>query len=136
MYEVFEHTADLGLRISNDSLEGLFVDAARGMFSLIVPELPSVELRETVPITLNADASDYLLFDWLNELLYLFDAQRLLLAGFEVTLDENGLSALAQGEVYDPSRHRLEHEVKAITYHDLTLEQTAKGWQAELIVDI
>ncbi|MDA7981000.1 MAG: archease [Pirellulales bacterium] len=136
MYETFEHTADLGLRVSSETLEGLFVDAARGMFAMIVPELTSVELRQTVPVTLKADQSDYLLFDWLNELLYRFDAQRLLLAGFEVTLDENGLSALAQGEVYDPLRHQLEHEVKAVTYHGLSLKETDKGWEAELIVDI
>lgn len=136
MFETFEHTADLGLRVNSETQSGLFVDAARGLFSMIVPELTSVECRHSVPITLDADEPDYLLFDWLNELLYLFDAQRLLFSKFEVDIDETGLSALAHGEVYDPLRHVLEHEVKAITYHGLSLQQVDKRWQAELIVDI
>ncbi len=50
--------------------------------------------------------------------------------------DDTGLSALAHGEMYDPLRHLLEHEVKAITYHAFKVEQTNDGWLAELIVDI
>lgn len=136
MYETFEHTADLGLRVASPTLQGVFVDAARGMFSMIVPELSTVECRVTVPVTLKADQIDFLLFDWLNELLFLFDARRLLLSEFEVTIDETGLTALVHGEAYDPVRHVLEHEVKAITYHGLILAEAESGWNAELIVDI
>jgi SHS2 domain-containing protein len=53
-----------------------------------------------------------------------------------VKLDDAGLSATARGEPWDPDRHELDHEVKAITYHGLKVEQEAGGWLAELIVDI
>jgi SHS2 domain-containing protein len=60
----------------------------------------------------------------------------LLLSRFEVHVRDGGLSATARGEPLDPGRHSLLHEVKAITYHGLTVEQTDQGWLAEVIVDI
>ena len=49
---------------------------------------------------------------------------------------ENQLTATCRGEPMDSSRHQMDHEVKAITYHGLRVEQTADGWEAEVIVDI
>lgn len=136
MYEVFEHTADLGLRIRAPSREALWSEAARGLFSLLVADLDSIRPTETVAFELTADDDEYLLFDWLNELLYTFESRRLLLVEFDVQLSELKLTAVARGEPIDPVRHPLEHEVKAITYHGLRVEPTAEGWLAEVIVDI
>jgi SHS2 domain-containing protein len=77
-----------------------------------------------------------LLFDWLNELLYVYDVRRLLFCRFEVEFGPSGLVATAHGEPIDPERHALDHEVKAITYHGLKLEQHGGHWLAEVIVDI
>ena len=60
----------------------------------------------------------------------------MLWASFAVTIDENGLHGVAHGEPYDPDRHQLSHEVKAITYHELRVEQVDGEWLAEVIVDI
>jgi SHS2 domain-containing protein len=79
---------------------------------------------------------EYLLFDWLNELLYAFESEKLLLAEFDLKLKDQQLTATCRGEPMDPARHQMEHEVKAITYHGLRVEQTADGWQSEVIVDI
>ena len=62
------------------------------------------------------------------------DATNLVKVDIEVS--EAGLKAIAYGEPMDPARHEPAHEVKAITYHDLKVEQTADGWLAEVIVDI
>ncbi len=77
-----------------------------------------------------------LLFDWLSELLYIYETRHLLLAHFEVTVGEAGLAATARGEPIDHGRHQIDHEVKAITYHGLKLERQGEGWLAEVIVDI
>jgi SHS2 domain-containing protein len=136
MYETFEHTADLGLRVRADALPALFADAARGLFSMIVPDLNSVRLIEELEFTLEGPISELLLFDWLNELLYTYETRHLLFAQVEVRLSESGLRATARGEAFDDSRHELDHEVKAITYHGLKLEPAGDGWLAEVIVDI
>jgi len=77
-----------------------------------------------------------LIFDWLRELLYRFDAEHRLCSKFEVRMNENGLTGTVWGEPYDPEKHELAHEVKAITYHGLKVEKQDDGWLAEVIVDI
>jgi len=136
MYEVFEHTADLGLRMVAADLETLFADAARGLFSIIVANLDDVRPNRDISVRVTGNARDYLLFDWLNELLYVFETQRLVLAQFAVRLTEDALEGTGRGEPLDLARHKMAHEVKAITYHGLSVEQTSSGWRAEVIVDI
>jgi SHS2 domain-containing protein len=136
MHEVFEHTADLGLRIRAADLDTLFVEAGQALFETIAPDLASVRLDKRVDITVAGEERDYLLFDWLKELLYRFDAEHLLLGKFEAHVTEKGLTGSAWGEPLDRARHILEHEVKAITYHGLRVELSDEGWLAEVIVDI
>ena len=136
MYEVFEHTADLGLRIRAKELTELFAEAARALFSIIVENPDAVRPIEEREFTIPGDELDYLLRDWLNELLYTFETSHLLLAEFDVEMDDQGLRARARGEPIDIERHHLEHEVKAITYHELKVQRTDGGWLAEVIVDI
>jgi len=136
MYETFDHTADIGLRIRADNLDTLFGEAARGLFSLLVENIGDVQPTRQETIRLEGTATDYLLFDWLSELLFRFETEHLLFAEFTVSVTEEGLSAVIRGEPVDPSRHRLLHEIKAITYHQLEVRQTDDGWIAEVIVDI
>jgi SHS2 domain-containing protein len=135
-YETFEHTADLGLRVRAADLNSLFTEAAAGLFSMIATGLDPARAADLVRFELAASAIDLLLFDWLNELLYVYESRRLLLSRFEVQVADNWLSAVAYGEPVDRTRHALEHEVKAITYHGLKVERAGQDWLAEIIVDI
>jgi SHS2 domain-containing protein len=136
MYETFEHTADLGLRVRAPDLDTLFAEAAACLFSAIVEDPASVRPLQRIDLRIEGADREYLLFDWLRELLYRFDSQHLLFSRFEARVGETGLEGSAWGEPLDPARHALAHEVKAITYHALKVERTADGWLAEVIVDI
>ena len=136
MYEIFEHTADLGLRVRAATVEQLFADAARGLFSVIVANLDQVRMVQEKTLAVAGQEYDYLMFDWLAELLYTFETEKLILAQFDVQLHSEGISATCRGEPIDPDRHQLEHEIKAITYHQLRVEQAGPDWLAEVIVDI
>jgi SHS2 domain-containing protein len=136
VFETFDHTADVGLRIQAPTLSDLFVEAGRGFSSLIVANLADVRPVELRTLQVKGTEHDYLLFDWLNELVFLLDGEHLLFSEFEVSFHSEGLTAICRGEVLDRARHRLEHEVKAITYHDLKVEQQPGGWLAEVILDI
>lgn len=136
MFQIFAHTADAGLRVNASGLDLLFEDAGRGFFSLIVDDLAEIQPRVCKQFKLSGSDIEYLLFDWLNELLFAFDHDRLLFYRFEVSVQKGGLEATAFGEPLDLNRHHLLHEVKAITYHGLTVKQTEEGWDAEVIVDI
>ena len=136
-YELFEHTADLGLRVTARDLGLLFRDAAEGLFAMIVERIPKGDPAERLEFRVEGRRLDWLLFDWLNELLYVFESRRLVLSLFEVEVDEDGLSATARAYPFDPRRQRATHEVKAITYHRLRVERVDEGgWIAEVIVDI
>ena len=141
MYEIFEHTADLGLRIKAPDLDSLFAEAGRALFSVIVENLAEVRPEKEIHIRVEGKQIDYLMLDWLDELIYTFESKLLLLSDFAVSVGPDGikgcgLEATAWGETFDPDRHRLENEVKAITYHGLLVEQKEAGWTAEVIVDI
>ncbi len=136
MHETFEHTADLGLRIRAADLDTLFVEAAQALFGAIVEDLATVRPLQKIDVRVDGKEIDFLLFDWLRELLYHFDADHLLLGKFAVHVTDAGLTASAWGEPLDRARHNLEHEVKAITYHGLRVEKVGEEWEAEVIVDI
>jgi SHS2 domain-containing protein len=136
MYEFFEHTADLGLRIRAADLDTLFAESAVALFSAIVEDLGTVRPEMKVDVQIAGDDREFLLFDWLKELLYRFDAEHLLFSRFEAHVRGDGLTGAAWGEPLDWTRHELAHEVKAITYHGLRVEQMPDGCLAEIIVDI
>jgi SHS2 domain-containing protein len=136
MFENFDHAADLGLRVQAPDLNALFAEAARALFSTIVDDLDSVKSVERLDLDIKGDEREYLLFDWLRELLYRFDAEHRLFSRFDVVVRDDGLSGTAWGEIYHSQRHVLGHEVKAITYHGLKVEKATGGWIAEIIVDI
>jgi SHS2 domain-containing protein len=135
MYELFEHTADLGLRVRAPDLEALFAEAAEGLFAAIA-ERSGEPGHEVLRFDLHADRLEWLFFDWLAELLYVFESRRLLLGPFHVRLAGLRLTGEARGRPFDTDRDRSLHEVKAITYHGLSVEHGADGWVAEVVVDI
>ena len=136
MYETFDHTADLGLRIRAADLNTLFAEAGQALFATLVENLDAVAAAQQIEVKIAGEEREFLLFDWLRELLYRFDAEHLILSRFEVQVGADGLQASAWGEPLDRTRHELAHEVKAITYHGLRVEETPEGWLAEVIVDI
>ena len=138
MYEVFPHTADLGLRAAAPTLELLMADVARGLFAIIAGDLAQIRQQPAYAERFDIAGTDpmWLLFDWIGELHAAFELRRMLFSGFDVSIDATGLHATAHGEPYDPARHSLAHEIKAITQHELSVVEKAGGWEATLIVDI
>jgi SHS2 domain-containing protein len=136
MFETFEHTADLGLRVRASDLNELFAEAGRGLTSVLIDNPDAIRPERQAVINLDGTEIDYLLFDWLNELLYRFESEHWLFAEFQVAVNDHGLTATVCGEPLTTDRHQPAHEVKAITYHHLKVERTPSDWLAEVIVDI
>lgn len=135
-FRILEHPADVGFAAWGATREEVFRNAARALFHLIVdPE--SVVPREEMTLRVEGRDPPDLLVNWLSELLYLQDAEGWLFRDFTVnSLADTSLAAVARGEKRDPARHQLKLLVKAVTYHQLRLEQTAAGWRAQVYVDI
>lgn len=134
-FEIIDHTADVGIVSHGKSIEEAFINATYGMYSLIV-DLKTVTEQTHHEIVVEAPDQEELLVVWLNELLYLLDAENLLFCRFEITdLSQTNLKAIAYGEPVDPNRHHLKTQVKAATYHMLKLEQDT-GYRAQVILDV
>jgi SHS2 domain-containing protein len=136
MHEIFEHTADIGLRIRAKDLETLLAEAGKALFSVIVANPEEVRHVEDVQFAIKGTDYEELLHDWLAELLFTFHIRRMLFAEFTVQLKEGGIIATGRGEPIDFARHELEAEIKAITWHGLKIEPVEDGLLAEVIVDI
>jgi SHS2 domain-containing protein len=133
-FELIEHTADIGLMAYGEDLAGAFVNAAYGMSS-IMAELEDVKEAEFRLVEVEEDDWEGLLFEWLNQLVYLFDVARLIFTRFEVLeFEEYHLKVNCYGEKYDPARHRLQAAVKSATYHQLEVD-TARN-RVQVIFDI
>ena len=135
-FETFDHTADIGLRVIADKLPSLFEDAGRGFYSLIIDNIDAIQLRDERTFSLSADSWDMLYLNWLNELLFCFETELLVLTDFEIHLSGYHLTGRGRGEVLDIRRHQTHFNIKAITYHQLQVSRTHRGWLAEVILDI
>jgi len=135
-FEEEEHPSDALLRIRAASLPALFAAAARGAFSLMT-DLDRVEPRVARPIACAAPNREELLAVWLNELIGVAGAEALFFSEFEVArFSENALEATARGEPIDAARHALRKEVKAATYHRLSIREVAGVWEATVLLDL
>jgi SHS2 domain-containing protein len=122
-FQLIEHTADTGLVAQGSSLAEAFASAAYGLFS-IMAELSRVREVESRSVVVSAEDDEELLFNWLNQLVYIFDVEHLLFKRFDITeFGEHGLKATCWGEKYDPSRHHLKLGVKSATYHMLKVDR-------------
>jgi len=141
-YEYLDDIAlsDVAFRAWGDSMSDLFVAAADAMLNVMVEDLRSIEDRVRHPIDLKEPSGEMLLFNFLQELIYVKDAEQLLLRVPHVEiLKAKGiyhLTAEATGEKLNPLRHELLVDVKAVTLHRLNLKQTSGGWEATVVLDI
>ncbi len=134
-FEIMEHTADVGIRATGDTLAEAFANAARGMFSVIT-DLDTVQRRESRQVEVTSPDVETLLVDWLNELVYLFDVESILFADFAVEIQgEWHLTATCTGERVDRQRHTIKTGVKAATYHALEVRQ-GTPCHIQVILDI
>jgi SHS2 domain-containing protein len=121
-YENLEHTADVMIKAYGSTLEECFLNAAFGMIDQI---LDASKVRPTVEenITVEAETVEDLLYNFLSEVLFIFDAKRLALVDFNVSISDRRLSCRAKGEGFDPERHGPKQEIKAVTYHMLQVNE-------------
>ena len=135
-FRFFDHTADVGLELSAPTLPALFEEAALAL-SAVLSRSGRVEPKRQVSISLTASSIEQLLVDWLAGR---FDVERWVTGVVEVTVDcgagRCSLQALVAGEPLDLRRHPGALPVKGITYHRLSVQQTADGWCATVVLDV
>lgn len=135
-YRIFDHTADLGVEITGSSLEELYAGAALALFDLLT-DLSSVRAGVARELVVSGEDPAELLVNFLREVLYAWNGERFLMKACQIReVSPMRLKALLRGEPFDPSRHRIRQEIKAVTYHQASIEKTAAGWRARVVFDV
>jgi SHS2 domain-containing protein len=132
--------ADVAFRATGKTLEDVFAAAADATVNVMVEDLAAIRDRERIPVALENEALDLLLYDFLSEFVYFKDARRLLLRSGTIRVGQKDSLYTVVGELYgeplDPQRHALAADVKAVTLHRFALRQTDDGWEATAVLDI
>jgi len=139
-FELIEHTADAGIKAYGSTLTELFENAAKGMFSVIAgeganPQGPKVE--KNIEINKAAGELEDILVSWLSELLYIFNREKICFNSFQIIgLNNNSLKAVAGGINIDLYQNDLYTEIKAVTFHNLKIEEGVDGFSCTIIFDV
>ena len=136
-YENFEHTADLGLHIYGRDLKELLETACEALCAQLT-DPAAVACSGSVELSLEAGGGDELLRVWLAELLLLFNERRWLARSAQVDLQESfRLRAVVSGEEFEPARHEIIAEIKAVTWHLLAVDEMENGiLRGTVVLDI
>lgn len=134
-HELVEHTADIGIEAWGESRAALFAEAALGLREVIVGDAP-VENRDTRDIRADGQDDAERLVGWLGEVLFLFESRQFLPATFDLAFAGDEVRARIGGEPFDPERHAVEREVKAVTHHQVLIEETEESWHARVYLDL
>jgi SHS2 domain-containing protein len=140
MFKFLEHTADIGIEAEAKNLEKVFADIALGMFE-VMTSTKKIKRKIKKEIKIESEDLQALLYDFLEKFLILHDTENLMFSKFDVKKiqkekDKWNLECEAWGEEFDPKKHEDRTLVKAVTYHEMKIEKTSKGWKAKVIVDI
>jgi SHS2 domain-containing protein len=138
-FELFEHTADIGVNVFGNSVSDIFEQSARSMYSILFHnQVPKVELKGEFQIKLKSSDLEQLLVDWLDELLFIYSTEKILINDFQLDLDLDNftLEARIKGEQLTDEQLRETIEIKAVTYHMLEIKKTIDSWTATIIFDI
>ncbi len=135
-YQVLDHTADLGIDITGSTLKSVYAGAAKALFS-VLSDLSAVRANEMMELSVEGLDREDLLVNFLRELLNLWNRNRFLVKSCQIlSLAPRRLTARLFGEPYDPVVHRIRREIKAVTYHDVALVPTKRGWKGTFVLDV
>lgn len=135
-YEIIPHTADIGIKAYGEDLKQLFKNAAYGMFDIIA-DLDGLTSSVTQTIEVKAANQEELLVAWLGELLYNFYTKQIIFFDFQIDeIDNTHIKAKAFGRHVGENRNRLKTEIKAVTYHELKIEEKENKFTATIIFDV
>jgi SHS2 domain-containing protein len=135
-YKRMDPTADCGIQVFGKDLKALFENAGLALFDLIA-DIRLVKSSSEFPVQVSGSDWADLMVNWLRELLYFWTGKELLVKEIEVMeISEYQLRARIRIDAYHATQHRLNHEIKAVTYHRIQVTHAPTGWEAIVVFDV
>ncbi|WP_224335374.1 archease [Haloprofundus halobius] len=136
-YELRAHTADVAVAAEGSTLDAVFAAVADGLAAAMADSVP--DDGERFSLEIRAESREAALFDYLDELIYERDVREVLPVDNRATIHRDGngdewvVGASARGV---PLAGLGAREVKAVTYSEMDLSETADGWRAYVVFDV
>ena len=134
MIKYIEHSSDIGFEVEGVSLEEIFSNAAIAMYGLMT-DLKQIELTIEKKIDIKSEDLESLMFDWIDELLFLFESDKIVFTGFKLQIKDFHLIGQCVGGKFDPNKHETGIIIKAVTYHMMEIKKNGV-WKAKVILDV
>jgi SHS2 domain-containing protein len=131
-FEFLEHMADIKFVARGATPAAVFEAASLAVSQYVAS---GAKVKEKLITHISVSGSDYesLLYAYLDELLYLMDAEGFLVARSEVQIANMTATAILWG---DATKEYTVQQVKAATYAEMYLKETMKGWEAQVVLDV
>ena len=134
-YEYFDVTADIGFKAYGKNLNEAFENAGLAIFN-IISDTKDINPTKEISFEITSEDNVSLLYDYLEELLFYHEVEFMLFSQFDVEIDGNlHLKATIKGEPIDWDKHERKTEIKAITFHEMAVNQT-ECVELQAIVDL
>lgn len=131
-FEEIQHTADWAIRVNAVSPEALFACCAEGMYSLLKVNSRIVEPARIEKIRLNGVDLESLLVSFLSELLFFYETKKTVFTRMNLRIQSNQL----EGELVGDTIESIQEEIKAVTYHQMKIEQNPQGLSVTVVFDV
>ena len=135
-YRTINHTADFGLQVFGTDIKELFTNAACAMYDQIT-DIDSLTGSDEYTIHVTGSDRPDLMVNWLREILYMWTGKEKLIKTVHIlSISRNKLSARVKYDIYNPDQHIIKTEIKAVTYHQIEVNQRPDGWESKIIFDV
>ena len=139
-FKFLEHISDVYIEVQANNLSEAFEEAGKAVFATMT-NLKEIKTSVKHEIKLEAEDNEALLFDWLAELIYIFDTKNLVFSKFKIkklesTNEKVELNAELWGEEFDPQKHESKTEIKAPTYSLMEIKISSKDVILRYVLDI
>lgn len=135
-FELLDHDSDIGLVLAAGSAEGVFAAAVAGLTSCVT-DPAGMRAKDERRVRATGSGREELLVRWVKEWLGLFHREGFLAVRVEIEeLSAAAVGGVGWGEVVAGGRHRIIREVKAVTYHQAQMIESAGAWRGRVILDV
>ena len=133
-FEEISHTADVKIRVRAQTIDALFTDAFLALMQVVYGTDRNVGTIKEIRI--ESDNIESLLCDFLSEVLFIAEVEGLVLSRADIKIEGLHLTAILDGESFDPLRHSSGTEVKGISYSGLIIQKDANGYMLDILFDV
>ncbi|MFA5084238.1 MAG: archease [Candidatus Paceibacterota bacterium] len=140
IFEILEHKADIKIGVFGKSLEELYKNAVFAMASVLFKNQKPTKILTTKILTTKSADREVLLVDFLNDVLgesqinqAVYPEARL------IDFQPDGIKGISylKAEISGYKISRFDEDIKAVTYHDLSVNQNKNGvWEAVVLFDV